>query len=280
MKTRISLTVDSEIVKRADKLIDNINFSSRSEFIESCIQRYLSDSETAVILGGGDPENLKINGKFKFLIPVHGTKTLLDLLLEKLSSFGKIFIVAQREVIDACFRHVGDNIGTAEITYLEEKSGLGNAKTLELAKERLNQEFLILPIDQYYDIDFSDLIRKHEINSRIFKGIVTLLATPNGDEKNLGNIAMLGSQIVHHAEGRAQNKKLASAFAAVCDKKIFSYIPKGTVSWVLQEDVYPKLIKDGGMFGYITEQPLFNVHDEKDLAKIKIHLKEKYGEAS
>ncbi|MGC9310145.1 MAG: sugar phosphate nucleotidyltransferase [Candidatus Aenigmatarchaeota archaeon] len=277
MKARISLTVDSALIKRADKLIDNINFGSRSEFIETCIKKFLSESETAVVLGGGDPERLKLNGQFKFLIPIHGEKTLLDLLFEKLSSFGKIYVVAQREVIDACFGHIGDRIGTAEIIYIEEKTVLGNAKTLELVKDKLNQEFLILPIDQYYDVDFSDLIRKHEINSRLFKGVITLVATPNGDEKKLGNVAMLGSQIVQHIEGNAQSRKLASAFAAVCDKRVFTYIPKGVVKWCLQDDVYPKIIKDGGMFGYISEQPLFNIHAEKDINQLKRYLREKYS---
>lgn len=279
MKTRISLTVDSDILKHADKHIDNINFSSRSEFIESCIERYLQESKTVVILGGGDPEKLKIGNSFKFLIPIIGEKTLLDLLFEKIADFGKIYFIAQKEVIDACFEKFGEKIGSAEIIYLEEKQELGNAKTLELAKDKLGQQFLILPIDQYYDFDFSDLLRKHEINNRIFKGIVTLVATPGTSKKKIGNIAMSGSQIISHTEGGDVNRSLISAFAAVCDKRIFEYIPKGNVRWTLQEDVFPKLIKNRGMYGYIVEQPLFNVHSKTDLLCIKKYLDSKIQES-
>jgi len=275
MKTRTSLTLEEDILKEADKLVDNINFSSRSELVEECIRRYLRDSETAVILGGGDPEKLKIDGKFKFFIPVIGNLTLLDLLLEKLESFGKIYIVAQKEVIDACFEQYGEKSGNAEIIYIEEKKEMGNAKTLELAKDKLGSRFLILPIDQYYELDLSDLIRKHSVNSTIFKGIVTLVATPGSTDRKMGNISMSGNQIIDHVEGRDPKGKIMSAFAAVCDRKIFEYIPKGSVRWVLQEDVYPKLIKNGAMFGYITEHPIFNIHSRKELLELKKYLEEK-----
>jgi len=275
MKTRISLTLDSELLKEGDKLVDNINFTSRSEFVEECIRKYLKESETAVILGGGDPESLKIDGKLKFLIPLVGEKTILDMLFEKLSSFGKIYLIAQREIIDACFERFGEKFGNAEIIYIEEKKEMGNAKTLELAKDKLSGKFLILPIDQYYEFDFSDLVRKHTINSTIFKGIVTLATTPGSTDKKLGNISMSGNQIIGHEEGKNPNRNLMSAFAAVCDKKIFEFIPRGSVKWTLQEDVYPKIIKNGGMFGYITEYPMFNIHAKKDLLELKSYLEEK-----
>lgn len=275
MKTRISLTLDEDLLKESNKLVDNINFASRSEFVEECIRRYMRDSETAVILGGGDPEKLKIDGKFKFLMPVADDRVLLDLLLEKLESFGKIYFVAQKEIIDACFERYGDRIGNAEIIYIEEKKEMGNAKTLELAKDKLGSHFLILPIDQYYELDLSDLVRKHSVNSTIFKGIVTLVAAPGSIDRKMGNISMSGNQIIDHVEGRDPKGKIMSAFAAVCDRKIFEYIPKGQVKWVLQEDVYPRLIKNGAMFGYITEHPIFNIHSRKELIELKKYLDER-----
>ncbi|MBN2095722.1 MAG: hypothetical protein JW727_06760, partial [Candidatus Aenigmarchaeota archaeon] len=263
---------DKELVKEADKQVDSVHFSSRSEFVEECIRKYLKDSETAVILGGGDPEKLKVDGKFKFLVPVFKDKCMLELLLEKLSYFGKIYIIAQKEVVDACFETFGDKFENAEIIYIEERKEMGNAKTLELAKDKLGQKFLILPIDQFYEFDFSDLIRKHEINSAIFKGTVTLAVTPGSSDKKLGSISMSGNQIIGHYEGSGEKRNIASAFAAVCDKKIFEYIPKGSVKWTLQEDVYPKIIKNGGMFGYITEHPIFNIHSRKELLELKRYL--------
>ena len=166
-------------------------------------------------------------------------------------------------------------MGNTELHYIEEKKEMGNAKTLELAKEKLGSRFLILPIDQFYEFDFSDLVRKHTINSTIFKGIVTLATTPGSTDKKMGNISMSGNQIIGHEEGKNPNRNLMSTFAAVCDKKIFEFIPKGSLKWTLQEDVYPKIIKNGGMFGYITEYPMFNIHSKKELVELKRYIEEK-----
>jgi NDP-sugar pyrophosphorylase family protein len=275
MKKRISLTIDEKLLKQIDKFVDNINFESRSHLIEYCIIKYLENSYVAVILAGGNPKKLKIKGKFKFLIPIKGDKTLLDFLFEKLKNFGKVFIVGQREVINACFEKLGNKINNTEIEHVEERKELGNAKTLELVKNKLPNSFLILPIDQYYEFDFLDLIKKHNLNRAIYGSIVTLTVSPISTKEKLGSIAMIGSKIVKHEEGKKGKKNLISAFAAVCDKIIFNYIPKGEIKWVLQDNVYPKLTEQGKMSGYLLNTPVFNIHTENDIIKLRKYLAKK-----
>ena len=273
MKKRISLTIDSELLKHADKFIDNLNFDSRSSFIEECIKKYLQNSNVAVILAGGNPDKLKLNGQFKFLIPVKQDKTLLDLLFERLSEFGKIFIVGQKEVINTCFEYLSEKYSDIDIEYIEEKEELGNAKTLELVRDKLPQNFLVLPIDQYYDLDFLELMKRHNMNQTILKSLVTLTVVPTSTTKKYGNISMIGSRIVKHEEKKTGKKTLISAFAAVCDKQIFDYIPKGKIEWGLQKEVYPKLIEKMAMSGYILNTPIFNIHSEKDIKRLRRYLK-------
>jgi NDP-sugar pyrophosphorylase family protein len=272
MKKRISLTLDKELLKQLDKFIDKVSFESRSSFIEFCIRKYIENSNIAVILAGGNPRKLKIKGRFKFLIPLKNNKTLLDLLFEKLTNFGKIYVIGQKEVIDACFEKLGNKINSTEIEYIEEKKELGNAKTLELIKNKVSNTFLILPIDQYFEFDFFDLMRKHNLNRAIYKNIVTLTVSPISTKEKYGSIAMVGSRIVKHEEGKKGEKNLISAFAAVCDKKIFNYIPKGEIRWILQENVYPKLINQEKMSGYLLDTPIFNVHTEKDISILRKYL--------
>ncbi|MCD6274576.1 MAG: hypothetical protein J7J15_00925 [Candidatus Aenigmarchaeota archaeon] len=275
MKQRISLTVDRELLKQADKFIDNLNFDSRSSFIEHCISTYLQNSSTAVILAGGDPKKLKLGKKFKFLIPIKDDETILNFLFDKLSGFGKIFLVGQKEVINACFERISDKYNNTEIEYIEERKELGNAKTLELVKDKVTQNFLILPIDQYYEFDFFDLIRKHNLNHAISKTIVTLAVAPVATTEEFGTVSMIGNTIVKHEEGKKGDKTLISAFAAVCNKRIFDYIPKGDVRWVLQKDVYPRLINLGYMSGYLLDNPIFNINSEQDIQKLRNYLKNK-----
>jgi len=271
MKRRISLTIDVDLLKQIDKLVNNINFESRSQLIEYCIRKYF-ENYVAVILAGGNPQKLKINGRFKFLIPIIKNKTLLDFLFEKLKNFGKVFVVGQREVINTCFEILGNKINNTEIEYVEEKKELGNAKTLELVKNKLPDTFLILPIDQYYEFDFLDLIKKHNVNRSIYGSIVTLTVSPVSTKEKVGSIAMIGSKIVRHEEGKKGRKNLISAFAAVCDKTIFNYIPKGEIKWILQDQVYPKLTEEGKICGYLLNTPIFNIHTEKDIIKLRKYL--------
>ena len=275
MKQRISLTIDRELLKQADKYIDNLNFDSRSSFIEHCISTYLQNSSTAVILAGGDPKKLKLGKKFKFLIPIKDNETILNFLFDRLSGFGKIFLVGQKEVINACFEKISDKYNNTEIEYIEERKELGNAKTLELVKDKVTQNFLILPIDQYYEFDFFDLIRKHNLNHAISKTIVTLAVAPVATTEEFGTVSMIGNTIVKHEEGKKGDKTLISAFAAVCNKRIFDYIPKGDVRWVLQRDVYPRLINLGYMSGYLLDNPIFNINSEQDIQKLRNYLKNK-----
>jgi len=275
MKQRISLTIDKELLKQADKYIDNLNFDSRSSFIEHCISTYLRNSSTAVILAGGDPKKLKLGKRFKFLIPIKDNETILNFLFDRLSGFGKIFLVGQKEVINACFEKISDKYNNTEIEYIEERKELGNAKTLELVKDKVTQNFLILPIDQYYEFDFFDLIRKHTLNHAISKTIVTLAVAPVATTEKFGTVSMIGNTIVKHEEGKKGDKTLISAFAAVCNKRIFDYIPKGDVRWVLQRDVYPRLINLGYMSGYLLDNPIFNINSEQDIQKLRNYLKNK-----
>ncbi len=273
MKKRLSLTLDSELLKQTDKFIDNLNFDSRSSFIEYCISSYFQNSSTAVILAGGNPEKLKLGKKFKFLIPIKEDKTILDFLFDKFTDFGKIFIVGQKEVISACFEKISDKYKNTEVEYIEERKELGNAKTLELVKNKLPQNFLVLPIDQYYEFDFFDLMRKHNLNYTISKSIITLTVAPVTTTKEFGRVSMIGNNIVKHEEKMRGKKNLISAFAAVCDKQIFNYIPRGDIRWELQRDVYPKLIKQNYISGYLLNNPIFNIHSEQDLKRLKKYLK-------
>ncbi len=273
MKKRISLTIDSELLKHADRYIDNLNFDSRSGFMEECIRKYLQNSSVAVILAGGNPDKLKLNNKFKFLIPVKQDKTILDLLFERLSEFGKIFIVGRKEVINICFEILSEKYPDVDIEYIEEKEELGNAKTLELVRDKIHQNFLVLPIDQYYDLDFIELMKRHNLNQTILRSLVTLTVVPISTTKQYGNISMIGSRIVKHEEKKTGKKTLISAFAAVCDKHIFDFIPKGKIRWGLQKEVYPKLIDRRAMSGYIIDTPIFNIHSEKDIKRLRKYLK-------
>jgi len=269
MKKRISMTISEDVLKKLDIIVDGTSVRSRSEAIESIIGRFLETNKIAVFLGGGDIEKLKINGIFKPLLRIRG-KPLIVHNIEQLKNAGfkKIYFVANGFLIGECFKILGNgNSFGVEINYIEEKKPLGNAKTLQLVESHIKSSFLILPIDNYFVFDLSHLTKVHSTHD----AVVTLAVQSTRESlSNLGVMEMAGDQIIGYEE-KPKNPKtfLTSAFISMCDPKIFNYIPKGNVKWVLQTDIFPKLIKERKLYGCLISGIAVNIHYEKDLNKIR-----------
>lgn len=269
MKKRISMTISEEVLKKLDVIVDGINVRSRSEAIESIVGRFLETNKIAVFLGGGDIEKLKTTGTFKPLIKIRG-KPLIVHNIEQLKNAGfkKIYFVANGHLIGECFKILGNGSSYGvEINYIEEKKPLGNAKTLQLVENHVKSPFLVLPIDNYFDFDLSYLSKVHSMHD----AVVTLAIQSTRESlSDLGVVEMVGDQIIGYEE-KPKNPRtfLTSAFISMCDPKIFDYIPKGNVKWILQTDIFPRLIKERKLYGCMISGTAVNIHSEKDLDKIK-----------
>jgi len=51
-KVRVSLTLNSDVVGRIDRLVDGLYVRSRSEAVEEILSKFLEKEKTAVILCG------------------------------------------------------------------------------------------------------------------------------------------------------------------------------------------------------------------------------------
>lgn len=269
MKKRISMTISQDVLRKLDSFVDGINIRSRSEAIETIVGRFLETNKIAVFLGGGDTEKLKISGVFKPFIKIRG-KPLIIHNIEKLkiTGFKKIYFVASGLLIGECFKVLGNGSSFGvEINYIEEKKPLGNAKTLQLIENHINSPFLILPVDNYFDFDMSYLSQVHSSCD----AVVTLAIQSTRESlSDLGVVEMAGDQIIGYEEKPKTPKTfLTSAFISMCSPKIFEYIPKGNVKWVLQTDILPRLVKERKLYGCLISGISVNIHSEKDLDKIK-----------
>jgi NDP-sugar pyrophosphorylase family protein len=269
MKKRISMTISEEVLKRLDSVVDGINIRSRSEALETIAARYLETNKTAVFLGGGEAERLKVNGIFKPLLKVRGKPLILHNVVHlKNSGYRKIYFIGSGTLIGECFKVLGNGSSHGvEVSYIEEKKALGNAKTLQLAESFLKSTFLVLPIDNYFDFDLAELSRTHYLHN----GIVTLAVQSTRESlSDLGVVEMAGDQIIGYEE-KPKNPKtfLTSAFVSICDPKIFDYIPKGSVKWILQTEIFPRLVKERKLYGCMVSGTAVNIHSERDLGKIR-----------
>jgi mannose-1-phosphate guanylyltransferase len=271
MKKRYSLSIEEGIMKEVDSRIDGVTMRSRSDAVENMLSEQLMGGKKAVILCGGKAESLFIPGMntYRPFVDIGG-KTLIEHIVSKCAEggFGYIIIVGSLPITSKIFAALGygEKYG-AKIVYVEEKKSLGSAKTLELVKNYIKSDFLFLPCDHYFDFDLRDLYKFHVANN----GMVTLgVHVGTSFDGKSGMVEMSGYRITDFEEHPKRPKTyMSSVFVGIMKKEIFSYIPPSDVQWSLQEDIFPKLAKQGSLVGYHIAGDWVNIHSKEDAAKAK-----------
>lgn len=270
MKGRISLTLDKEILKEVDSLIDGIIIRSRSDAIEKLLKEQITYKKTAVILAGGRPENLFIKelNTYRPLVNIGNKKLIEDIVMKcRGSGFSRIIIIGFPILISKIYEVLGDGKKyNVNIEYIEEDKELGSAKTLELAKDRLKTDFLFLPCDHWFDFDLKKLQEFHLLHN----GIVTLgIHSRTSFYWKTSVVVLDGYKIVEYEEYPKKPKThLISIFIGFMKKDVFDYIPIGNLRWSLQENIFPRLAKEGKLVGYPIAGNWINVHTKKDLENV------------
>ncbi len=270
-KTRVSLSIDKNLIKDIDSRIDGIVVRSRSDAVEKILREHVIDRKTAVILAGGTPHDLIIKelNEIRPLVNI-GRKTLIEDIILKCreSGFVNIIIIGFSPVIARIYEILGDgNKYGVKINYLEEKETLGSAKTLELAKNYIKSDFLFIPCDHYFDFDLKKLHNFHLQNN----GVVTLsVYTKDRLDSEAGIVEMDGYNIINYEEKPGKAKTfLSSIFIGFMKLEIFNLIPPGQVHWSLQNNIFPKLAKEGKVIGYPVAGNWINVHTKEDVDLVR-----------
>lgn len=272
MKRRVSISVDEGLVQRVDSFVDGLVIKSRSEAIERFLGQQLSERRTCIILAGGNPESMVLEGTgiYRPLADIGGRKLIEDIILKaRQAGFYNQLIVGSPQLLSKIYEHVGNGKKyDVSVTYLEEREPKGSAKTLEAAKPYLKSDFLVLPCDHYFDFDLKKVRDFHAATG----ALVTLAIHTRADYRwKLGMVEMDGHHIVRYDEQpREPLTSLFSTLIGFFSPAIFDYIPPGDMGWRLQSDVFPKLTKEGKMFGYPTSGQWVNVHTREDVNKIKV----------
>ncbi|HIJ99122.1 TPA: NTP transferase domain-containing protein [archaeon] len=148
-KDRITITLEKELLKKLDTLVDGRDIRSRSHAIERALFSHLEEGKVkqALILAGGEGTRLR---PFTYeipkpLIPIKG-KPMLEHIINHLLAYGvKNFILSVGYMSEKIISHFGDGkkLGV-HIDYVIEKERLGTAGPLRLAKDLLEEDFLML----------------------------------------------------------------------------------------------------------------------------------------
>jgi NDP-sugar pyrophosphorylase family protein len=274
-KARITITIDPEILNLIDNEIDGSLIRSRSEAIEKFVSKYLEQKKIAVILAGGSPDSLRTikSGDFRPLLPV-GEKTLIEYVVEKIFSAGfqQILIIGQAGLIKAIYSVLAPNKQLLErIEFIEEKSSLGTAKTLELARDKIKNDFLIVPCDTFFDFNLLDLYSFHLQQEAL--ATFAIYSRTSFDSKYKGVVELDGFHIISHEEKPKEPKShLIKTMIGIMSPQIFEYIPLGPIEWRIEIELLSKLIDQKKVLGYPVAGEWFNVHTLEDLALLREYL--------
>jgi NDP-sugar pyrophosphorylase family protein len=140
----------------------------------------------------------------------------------------------------------GSRLGV-NISYIEEKEELGTAGPLNLAKDKLNETFIMCNGDVLANIDLNDLASFHEDR----EGVATIALTAVSNPSRFGAARLRGDNILEFIEKPPVGKEpsnLINAGVYILEPEVLKYIPKGRA--MMEKDVFPKLAKKGKLFGY------------------------------
>lgn len=260
MKERITLTIDTEILKKIDSSVDGFKIKNRSHAVEMHLLSSLGANrpKKAFILAGGRGTRLKpITDEIpKPLIPVQG-KPVLEHCIDLLKKYGITeIIISVGYKADNIKEYFGDGrkFGVS-IIYVEEQKPLGTAGPLKLAQEFLKETFVMCNADELKNVDLVDMYMLHKENN----SLGTIALTTVEDPSSYGVAKLKGNQILDFIEKPSKEEapsNLISAGLYILEPEILKYLPEEIGS--LERDIFPKLAKEGKLFGYHFEGQWFD----------------------
>lgn len=204
----------------------------------------------AIIISGGFGTRMKELTRYvpKTMLPLQGRPILeysLDLCTRHDIENVAISVHYLSHTIKNYFRD-GADFGL-NIRYLEEPEPMGTAGALHLAKEWLDEPFMMCNADELKDLDLHEMYRQH-INTG---ALATIALTSVIDPSQYGVVDLNGSKIKRFVEKPAPSEapsNLINSGLYILDPKVIDYIPKGYA--MIERDVFPKLAAEGKLCGF------------------------------
>ena len=252
MKERVTLTIEKSILKEVDGSVDRRTVKNRSHAVELLLLKALGSDrpKSVLILAGGRGTRLQplTHELPKPLIPLHD-RPLIEHIIDLFKKYDIRNIIIslgyKKEKIKDALGN-GKNLGV-NITYVEEKEPLGTAGPIRLAKPYLNETFIVCNVDELKEIDLREMYSFHKQNN----ATVTIALTTVKDPSIYGVAILKGNKILDFVEKPKKESapsNLINAGLYIMEPGTIDYIPEGNSS--LEKDVFPKLAKEGKLYGY------------------------------
>jgi len=268
-KTRITITLDEDLLQKIDKSVDREKIRNRSHAIEFLLSKSLKPKiNQAVILAAGKgvrwrPLTYEIP---KALIPIKG-KPILEHTINYLRNYEirDIFVVVGSlgDKIKEYFGN-GERFGV-NLTYIEDVREKGTGPALKVVQPFIKKEpFVLWFVDEIAEINLDDLIDFHVSHS----ALSTIALSSVSDPLGLGTVKLEGSRVTEFSEKPIKKKiesYLVNAGIFILEQDIFNYLSAKTLS--VEKEVFPVLAKEGKFFGYVFSGKWFDIGTSKNYAK-------------
>ncbi len=251
MKTRITISLNPQILKELDSIVDGENILNRSNAIERILKERFSPKsiKKAFILAGGQGIRLRpLTYELpKPMVPIKG-KPIMEYAINKLKEAGVSDIVISVGYLGEKVRdYFGDGAKFGvSIKYLEEKVPLGTAGPLRLSSNLFNDDFFMLNGDDLFDFDLDKMYEFHKKN----RSLATIALTTTDNVSQFGAVEMEGNKITKFVEKPTgmQSTHLINAGIYILNPLIVSLIPEGKSS---MEGLFEKLATKGKLNGFL-----------------------------
>jgi mannose-1-phosphate guanylyltransferase len=271
------MTLDPSLMHKVDLLVDGTRFTNRSETAEFLMKLGMEQfrpERTALILCGGLETRVRPSSFStpKALLPI-GYQALVEYQIEYLKhyAFDRI-VLAIGYLQEQIVRYLDEHRLGIRLRFSFEKQPLDTGGAIKNAEQMISSDFLTLNGDVIFSgLDLDKLIYAHKRSNALATLVLAKSATPT----RFGTVELdSNNRVVSFVEKprkQSAGESWVNAGVYVIRPSVFAKIPKGRRT-SLELDVFPKLMREGGIFGYRHEGYWADVGTPEDYLRVQKDL--------
>ena len=274
MKRRFSMTLDPTLMHKLDLLVDGTRFTNRSQTAEFLLKLGIEQfrpERTALILCGGLEPRVKPStfSTPKPLLPI-GYQPLLEYQIEYLKRFEfDRVILAIGFLQEQIVRYLDEHKLGIRLRYSFEKEPLDTGGAIKNAELMISSDFLTLNGDVIFSgLDLDKLIYAHKKSEALATVVLARSTTP----ARFGAVELDGENkvvsFVEKPRKQPAGEAWVNAGVYVIRPSVLGKIAKARRA-SLELDVFPKLMREGRIFGYRHEGYWADVGTPEDYLRVQ-----------
>ena len=268
------MTLDPALMRKVDLLVDGSRFRNRSETAEFLLKlgvEQFRPERTAIILCGGLETRIRPIpfSTPKPLLPI-GYQALLEYQIQYLKRFEfDRIILAIGFLQEQIVRYLDEHRLGIRLRYSFEKEPLDTGGAIKNAESMVGSDFLTLNGDVIFsELDLDKLIYSHKKTNASATVVLAKSTTPT----RFGAVELdEQDKVVNFVEKPRRQiavETWVNAGVYVITPSVLSKIPKGRRA-SLELDVFPKLMREGTIFGYRHEGYWADVGTPEDYLRVQ-----------